>query len=337
MRGWYPDPFGRYDERYFIDGHFTDRARLVPRIPRRARSTIRFRARSRSRARTVAGVVSRTQRARAVVTLTLIGDRRACACSIAFVHRCRSCTCTRGGDDRSTAGPRSRRRPTSSTRITRRMQLRGALANRTARDAPRSSSASASSSFGGRPSRRHGAAVDCWGSGGVPQYGRSPMRTTSPDGGETRTCPWCAETIKSAAVICRFCGRVTPSAARRRRCRRRRLRVRSAAGRVDARRRRRDADDVDDADPVFELPVRPTALPCPPAPSPPDVIDVDEDIGVLAAPLDRRDDRADEPEQRDEKPDDEHHPVALAQREDAEGDEQDEVDDTGANAEPRRT
>src|SRR5271154_4265386 len=25
--------------------------------------------------------------------------------------------------------------------------------------------------------------------------------------GDARTCPWCAETIKSAAVICRFCNR----------------------------------------------------------------------------------------------------------------------------------
>ena len=24
---------------------------------------------------------------------------------------------------------------------------------------------------------------------------------------DERTCPWCAETIKAAAVICRFCGR----------------------------------------------------------------------------------------------------------------------------------
>ena len=32
---------------------------------------------------------------------------------------------------------------------------------------------------------------------------------------EERTCPWCAETIKTAAVICRFCGRdvqATPNA-----------------------------------------------------------------------------------------------------------------------------
>ena len=37
----------------------------------------------------------------------------------------------------------------------------------------------------------------------------TPLPSTQP---EERACPWCAETIKTAAVICRFCGRdVHPS------------------------------------------------------------------------------------------------------------------------------
>jgi hypothetical protein len=30
------------------------------------------------------------------------------------------------------------------------------------------------------------------------------------EGGDTRACPFCAETIKRAAVVCRFCGRDLP-------------------------------------------------------------------------------------------------------------------------------
>lgn len=36
----------------------------------------------------------------------------------------------------------------------------------------------------------------------------SPPQTTAID---VRACPWCAESIKAAAIICRFCGREVPT------------------------------------------------------------------------------------------------------------------------------
>jgi hypothetical protein len=43
---------------------------------------------------------------------------------------------------------------------------------------------------------------------GAGQPTATPPPSAQPD---ERTCPWCAETIKAAAVICRFCGRDIPS------------------------------------------------------------------------------------------------------------------------------
>jgi tetratricopeptide (TPR) repeat protein len=48
--------------------------------------------------------------------------------------------------------------------------------------------------------------------GGIVPPGASPSGLVAPDAAtgpqsDERTCPWCAETIKAAAVICRFCGR----------------------------------------------------------------------------------------------------------------------------------
>jgi hypothetical protein len=269
MRGWYPDPFGRYDERYFIDGHFTDRTRLF--LGARTR-TFRDPVAGAIEIETLEPIRAPYQASSRLGTVALVCGGVGVVCVLigfvlgAFVH-------VHAGDNDVDCGTAFS--PANLSRAaTRQCNSVGLTANRTAATLLLLAGIgllvfAVVRTVGMKR-------LSLWGSGGAPETDLS-LDAEQFDGGDTRVCPWCAETIKSAAVICRFCGRVTPSASETGRAGADGFVFdprRGAWTRVDVAAR---AGDAGVAEPLFELPARPTALPRPVAPTSPDVIDVDED------------------------------------------------------------